>query len=351
VTPTTTVTPREFLDELTWPVRSGSTLMALITFVLLALLIRAAGMLGIWLAVVTVPAFLRYLTMIAEARAQGRDASPPGIEYFTIVGNVWTLFPVIPVFFMAMLVGEAGDAFGAAAATVLATGFALVFPALIAVLVITHSPLQSIDPRALYRFILRCGSSYWYAPAAALLSVFLPTVLAFLPATLLNVIEVYSLIVLFAVTGAVTRGTNLFTDVDLPEPAEIEEEKRQRGLARKRTQVLNHAYGLVSRGNRDGGLEHIYQWLASDPEPDEAWPWCFEQMLRWEDSYPGLLLAQQYLGRLLEAGEQVGAVKLMLRCRLIDETFRPLRADLPEAIAAAEACRNAELAAVLSRKR
>jgi len=63
------------------------------------------------------------------------------------------------------------------------------------------------------------------------------------------------------------------------------------------------------------------------------------------------LLAQQYLGRLLEAGEQVGAVKLMLRCRLIDETFRPLRADLPEAIAAAEACRNAELAAVLSRKR
>ena len=74
-------------------------------------------------------------------------------------------------------------------------------------------------------------------------------------------------------------------------------------------------------------------------------------MLRWEDPYPGLLLAQQYLGRLLEAGDQVGAVKLMLRCRLMDETFRPLGADLPKAIAAAEACGNAELAVALSRKR
>ena len=30
-----TVTLREFFDELTWPARSGSTLIALITFVLL----------------------------------------------------------------------------------------------------------------------------------------------------------------------------------------------------------------------------------------------------------------------------------------------------------------------------
>ena len=50
-------------------------------------------------------------------------------------------------------------------------------------------------------------------------------------------------------------------------------------------------------------------------------------MLRWADVYPGLLLAQQYLGRLLEAGDEVAAIKLILRCRLIDETFRPLSAD------------------------
>ena len=345
------MTPREFLDELAYPVRSGNALFALITFVILISLARVAGMLGIWLAVVTVIAFLRYLTMIAEARAQGRDASPPGIEYFTLVGNLWTLFPVIPVFIVARLVGATGNAYGDVAATVLAAGFGLLFPALIAVLVITHSPLQSIDPRALYRFVRRCGSSYWYAPAAAMAVVLLPTMLGFLPGMALNLIEVYLIIVLFAVAGAVTRGTNLFTDVDLPEAAEADEEKLRRGLERKRAQVLDHAYGFVSRGNRDGGLEHIYRWLARDPEPGDAWPWYFEQMLRWEDPYPGLLLAQQYLGRLLEAGDRVGAVKLMLRCRLADKAFRPLSADLPQAIAAAEACGNSELAGALSRKR
>lgn len=345
------MTPREFLDELAYPVRSASALIALITFVVLIALARAAGMLGIWLAVVTVIAFLRYLTMIAEARAQGRDASPPGIEYFTLVGNLWTLFPVIPVFVVARLVGATGSAYGDVAATIVAAVFAVLFPAHVSVLVITHSPLQSIDPRALYRFVRRCGSSYWYAPAAAMLAVLLPAMLGFLPATVVNLIEVYLVVALFAVAGAVTRGTNLYTDIDLPGTAGVDEEKLRRGLERKRAQVLDHAYGFVSRGNRDGGLEHIYRWLARDPEPDDAWPWFFAQMLRWEDPYPGLLLAQQYLGRLLEAGDRVGAVKLMLRCRLADESFRPLGADLPQAIEAARACGNSELAAALSRKR
>ena len=73
-------------------------------------------------------------------------------------------------------------------------------------------------------------------------------------------------------------------------------------------------------------------------------------MLNWEDTYPALLLAQQYLGRLLGNGDQVGAVKLMLRCRLVDEAFRPMSVDVPRAIAAAEACDNPELAETLSRR-
>lgn len=345
------MTPREFLDELAYPVRSGGTLIAIITFMLLMWLVRAAGMLGIWLAVAVVPAFLRYLTMIAEARAEGRDAAPPGIEYFTLVGNVWTLFPVIPVFIMASLVGAAEESWGGLAAAILAATFALPFPALIAVLVITHSPLQSVDPRALFRFVRHCGKSYWYAPAVAMLYVVVPGFFESLSHLARNFVEIYLLVALFAVTGAVTRGSDLFRDVELPENAETDEEKLIAGLTRRRTGVLNHAYGFVSRGNRDGGLEHIYQWLVSDPDPDEAWPWFLEQMLRWQDGYPALLLAQQYLGRLLDNGEKVAAVKLMLRCRLVDEAFRPLAADLSKAIEAAKACDNPDLAEALSRRR
>jgi hypothetical protein len=347
----TTMTPREFLDELAYPIRSGGTLIAIITFMFLLWLVGAAGMLGMWLAVAVLPAFLRYLTMIAEARAQGRDADPPGIEYFTLVGNLWTLFPIIPVFFVGGLAGASRDAFGDTAAMAVAGAFALVFPALIAVLVITHSPLQSVDPRALYRFIRRCGKSYWYAPAAAMLAILVPALLGSLPHLALSFVEIYLLVAVFAVTGAVTRGSDLFREVELPDDAEPDEEKLMAGLARRRTGVLNHAYGFVSRGNRDGGLEHIYQWLVQDPDPDAAWPWFLEQMLRWEDSYPALLLAQQYLGRLLDNGEKVAAVKLMLRSRLFDETFRPLSADLEKAIEAAQACNNPDLAEALSRRR
>lgn len=345
------MSPRDFLRELAYPASSSGTLIALVTFLFLLSLASAAGMLGIWLAIAVIPAYLRYLTMIAEARARERDASPPGIEYFTLVGNGWTLFPVIPVVLLGALVVETMQAFGAAAALVVALLGAPILPAIIGVLVITHSPLQSVDPRAIVRFIRGCGASYAYAPLAAVLVVAVPMLLGFLPAWAQSLLEVYLLAAFFAVVGAVTRGSGLIDDIDLPDGAEPDPEEALAAEVADRTRVLNHAYGFVSRGNRDGGLEHVYASLRDDPDPDEAWRWYLEQMLRWEDSYPGLLLAQQYLGRLLEHGDQVAAVKVMLRCGLVDEAFRPLSADLPRAIAAAQACGNRELVETLSRGR
>ncbi len=344
------MSPREFLRELAYPAGSSSTLITLATFVLLILLAVKAGILGLWLAIVVVPAYLRYLTMIAEARARDRDASPPGIEFFTLVGNAWTLFPVIPVVLLGFLAVEAMQAFGAAAALVIALLGGVVLPAIIGVLVITHSPLQSVDPRAIGRFIRNCGASYAYALLAAVLVVAVPMMLDFLPAWVRSLIEVYLLAAFFAVIGAVTRGAGGMDDVELPDGVLPDPDETLAAEVADRTRVLNHAYGFLSRGNREGGLEHIYASLRDDPDPDEAWRWYLEQMLRWEDVYPGLLLAQQYLGRLLANGEQVAAVKLMLRCGLIDEAFRPLGADLPRAIAAAQACNNRELAETLSRR-
>jgi hypothetical protein len=345
------MSPRDFLRELAYPARSSSTLIALITFLLLITLASAAGMLGIWLAIAVIPAYLRYLTMIAEARARETDAPPPGIEYFTLVGNAWTLFPVIPVVVLGVLVVETMRTFGAAAALIVALLGAAVLPAIIGVLVITHSPLQSVDPRAIARFIRGCGAGFAYAALAAILVVAVPMVLGFLPAWVQTSVELYLLAAFFAVVGAVIRRSGLIDDVDLPDDAGMDPAAAVAAKVADRVRVLNHAYGFLSRGNRDGGLEHIYASLPDDPDPDEAWRWYFEQMLQWEDTYPGLLLAQQYLGRLLEHGDQLAAVKLMLRCRLIDASFRPLSHDLPRAIAAAEASDNQELVRALSRRR
>lgn len=112
---------------------------------------------------------------------------------------------------------------------------------------------------------------------------------------------------------------------------------------KRRTVVLNHAYGFIARDNRAGGLNHIYSSIAVDPNPDNAWAWFFNEMLSWELSDAVLEYSQQYLKRILYRGDQVAAVKLMLHCRLINEAFSPLVEDRPQALAAAERCNNEEL--------
>lgn len=119
------------------------------------------------------------------------------------------------------------------------------------------------------------------------------------------------------------------------------------GLAKERAAALNHAYGFISRGNRDGGFKHLYGYLDRDPEPDVAWAWFFEQMLGWEIQEPALLFGQQYLSRLLGDEDYVAAVKLMMRCRLINDAFKPLAGDSELALLAAEHCQNDELIAIL----
>lgn len=118
-------------------------------------------------------------------------------------------------------------------------------------------------------------------------------------------------------------------------------------LEKARKNVLNHAYGFISRGNRDGGFKHIFEWIEDDPDPAAAWAWFFARMSRWENQEPALFFAQHYVHDHLRHGEQVSAVKLIMRCRLVDERFRPSADDLPAAIAACESCNNPELAAIL----
>lgn len=118
-------------------------------------------------------------------------------------------------------------------------------------------------------------------------------------------------------------------------------------LENQRKIIINHAYGLVSRGNRAAGLQHIYGALQDDPAAATAWPWFLEQMFAWENTDAALVFAQQYLNQLLHYEKNVAAVKLMLRCRLIDESFRPLAEDKTLAVEAARQCHNDELMSFL----
>ena len=61
------MSPREVLAELSYPVRSLTPVLALLVFGLLITLASHAGLLGLWLLIVVVPAMFRFLVMLAES--------------------------------------------------------------------------------------------------------------------------------------------------------------------------------------------------------------------------------------------------------------------------------------------
>ena len=112
---------------------------------------------------------------------------------------------------------------------------------------------------------------------------------------------------------------------------------------------MAHAYGFISRGNRDGGFSHIIEWIGKETDIVVAWAWFFDNMMRWDQKQHALFFAQHYIHDMLQHGEKIPALKVIMRCRLENDQFHPLREDLPAAIEAAISSGNIELAAVLKR--
>lgn len=335
------------LSELAFPARSLTSVLSLVVFALLLMLAARAGVFGIWLAILIVPALCRFLVTVAEARAAGRDVETPGIELFTLAGNGWTLFPLAWLVVLVLVtVPLAGDHPVAARAVAIAGASA--WPAMLGVLVITHSPLESLNPVALRRLLRHVGPAYAWAPAVLVLMAGALELVAQAAGMLTGIVALYGLFAFHAVVGALVREASLIDAIDVPEDAAVRASDDAARLARERQLTLNHAYALFSRGNRAGALAHLRDWLGRDPEPLEARAWLQAEMLRWEGPLPALKFGEEHLGWLLAAGEQVRAVKLMLRLRLADADFRPAAADLPAAIAAARATGNTALEEALA---
>ena len=309
----------------------------------------AWGVLGLFLAFLFVPATLRYLMLILDAQLRGQDPAPPDVDLFLWFGSAWRIFPAVHIIFLIYATYILGSRFGVAGLLTVFIVFAAVLPASLAVLAITRSPLESLNPKAIGGLIRRCGPSYWIAPSfllIALISSWLISATS-LPDLAKELVSFYFVFAFYAVVGATVRPQQLHREVDIQEPLVPDDDQIDASLSKERTAVLNHAYGFVSRGNRDGGFKHLYGHLERDPEPATAWQWFFEQMLRWETQDPALLFGQQYLSRLLRDGNYVAAVKLIMRCRLINEAFKPLSEDRELALEAAEHCQNDELISLL----
>ena len=332
------------------PFTKLSVIFALIMFWLLISLASLAGMWGAWLAVIIVPALFRYMTNLVETVGRDLEPQPPGADFFRWIGDHWSLFPALIVIVLAWVSYDLFRSGDIVAMKVLIVVVGFLYPAILGVLAVTHSPLQSLNPVALTKFIGRIGPMYLVAPLYLALIVLLTNLAQSSAFYLALLLEISLLFSLHAVIGALMVPHGVFDDVYLPEAHEADTEDVEGDIEKARGQVLSHAYGFFSRGNRPGGLNHIMEWINNDRDPEAAWNWYFKRMLDWENQEHALVFGQQYIHELFRHGENVTALKTIMRCQLINERFKPLWEDVPIAIETAESMGNMELATVLKQR-
>jgi len=332
-----------------YPLTNPSVVLPVALLWLLMSLGRWGGVLGLFLMFLVIPAVFRLQMMVLEARALGREPPTMDIQFFNWIGNPWSLFP-LPLFILAgWSVLAAYDNFGASVGWLVLLTAAIILPAPLAILAITHSPLQSLNPVAIGRLLKECAATLWIATGYLTFAGWLSIQVEILPWMLANLIQIFLSVSFFSLLGSLIEPYGLITNVSIPDSLEPSEEEIAAKVKKSRMKVLTHAYGFVSRGNRQGGFDHIIEWINSEPDVAEAWAWFFDRMMSWEDRQQALFFAQKYVHDMLQRGEDVSALKVIMRCRLANDAFHPLREDLPAAIQAAHRAGNIELATVLKR--
>lgn len=335
--------PAEILREIAYPCTEMAALLAMIMFFLLGSLAAWGRLYGLFLWFIILPPLFRYLLYLLEARAARREAPALDAELFGLAENMWSLIPLVLI--MAVISGEVllAGRFSPIVAIVFGLGFLLIFPASTSVLAITRSPVQGLNPIAWIRLIRLCGLDY------ALIFVVLALFVVVLPALLnavglsgfmTEIVGIYALFLLFTFTGAVVGRSNAMAMVSFPDASPDEVEAR---TDVERTKALSHAYGFISRNDRAGGFAHLQTYIDASPYPAHDYRWFFDEMLNWEGKDDALFFAQRYLTYLLDVDAQTDALKLIARCRLENERFKPLPADRERALQVALRLQHDEL--------
>lgn len=337
----------EVLRAILAPLTELAVLLPLLMFWALVTLGLYRLPLGILVLILSLPPLFRYQSFIVEAYAGGKRPGAFDAEYFNWVGTGWTLFPLLLATVLGYACFRAVDAWGTAAAWVLVAVSSVILPASLAVLAITHSALQAMNPVALFRVFEQVGARFILAPAYLLLATWLTLGSGSLPVWTIVFIGIFLMFSVAALTGALIVPFKLVDDVYIPESREPDERKIVGDQQKWRESVLAHAYGFISRNNRDGGFRHLFSAIEDDPDPAAAWDWYLKSMFLWENKVHALFFAQHYIRDALAHDQDIRALKVAMRCYRENKQFRPLPENIAAVIEIAGRTGNTELAEVL----
>ncbi len=341
--------PLSLLKAVFLPLIEPAVLFPMLMFWVFVCIGTSGSPLGIVVLILSLPPVFRFQMIIVEATAKGTVPRAFDAEFFNWRGNMWSLFPLPIVLGLIYLAYWSFTNFGNAG-LYLSLAFAGAFlPASFAVLAITHSPLQSLNPVAIVQLLKSSGETFWLASVYLVLVGWGAVQAEQLPNIVGNFVQLFVLFSFGSLIGTLIEPFGLVDDIRIPDAVEDSEDQKLAGLQQERMGILTHAYSIISRGNRESGFNHIMSWIEQDPDLVGAWAWFFEQMMRWEHKEHAMFFAQHYVRDLLRHGENIPALKVTMRCQLVNEQFHPFREDLPALIEVAESSGNIELAAVLKR--
>lgn len=338
-----------FLKELLFPIRDGVLATWIVVATLLWLLASAAGLLGIWLAVILSIAFYKFLMLILRMRALGHRLKPPEHTLFNPVDARWALSGVlwfVIVILIATALAEATHpVFGWATAGI----FWLLYPAAISVAAINQSaagifniPLQLAMIRSLgsaYAWLLFCLSVVaLLATAADSLD---------LPQSIQTLLTAYFSVLVFSMTGGLLHEYRDAVDLESREVDDLARIRNDRHHAGELRKIANSAYEFESRGSKDKGVSLIRKYLAESGNTLSDFRWFFDELAGWSSLRPMQSLAPHYLSALVNSNDLKAAIEVLDRLAPLESDYLP-DAQATERLAAfAETTGRVKLAAVL----
>ena len=328
--------PADLIRELTYPFREMAIMLAMFFFWLIYIFAKMSasvggvvgGLIGLFLIIFTMPAYFRYLLYLLEARANGQEAPVPTGEMFALVHKLWSLTPLVLVALLVWGVILLSD-YGAVWALLYGSVFLVIAPASLAILAVTHSPIESLNPMAIVRMFQICGPLYFSTPIVVGVLAFILVLLnsAGGPIFVVELGAGYLTLLIFTMTGSILHTNDVALSVDIGPPLEPTKDEIAGNLEKERQKVASHAYGFISRGNRDGGFTHIMDWIQKEPDIHEASAWFFNTMMKWESKDPALFYAQTYVAHLLHHDEDMKVLKLVSVCLHENPRWKPKAED------------------------
>ena len=320
---------RGAIDELLYPLKDPAMLLALLVFAVLFTLAVFAGLLGLWLMTAIVPGFFQYLLVVVQARADNKEVPAVDVELFSFAQRLWSLFPMVLVTAAGLSIYYLASSGRETWAVILLGLTFMLLPLSLAVLTITHSAVECLRPSRLWQVARNWGTYYGMVLAVSLAGGLLGYLaLHFDLFVFFSILfTLYAFLLIASVGGHALAIQEAEIEIAIPDPVLPGAEEMQRRENKVRTQVLTHAYGMVSRGNRAGGVRHILDDIHDSPDQLESCRWFFTQMLKWKSPDAALPIGQQLISLLLAQQLDQEAIKTIVRCRHVDSAFNLLEAD------------------------